>query len=855
MKRFFQGFFGRRSSNKGGGRPKHFLDRVVEYLDLRGLPFRLQCKRIAFASLVSFSALGSVFLLYVLVQIPFLPSVEQLKSYVYELPTTIYDNQGKEVHQFFDKKRELLQENDLPTKVVEALIASEDSRFYDHYGIDPIRILKALWVNVTQFSISQGASTITQQTAKLFFLTPEKSLKRKVNEALLALKLEQNFTKQQILTFYLNQAFFGRQSYGIESAAKTYFNKKAKDLTFAEAATLIGLLPAPSKYSPTVNLARSKERRDIVLAAMEKNGFLTEQEKLYQQSLPIELKLGRTTAQAGVSFYAEEIRRYLIAKYGVDKVMTGGLKVYTAMDANLQYTAQTALEDGLMAIEKRHGYRGPLARGTISDKQQNDLDDAMSNNDYSAKAKVVGQVLDVTPRYARVKLGEGVVGLLNVETAGWAFPYSEKMVYTSQTVQKNLTQVIKTGDYLELRILKELTGTNLPFPSGFADQAFEVELYPTPYHNGAALVVNLKNGYVLALSGGYSFGQSQFNRVTQSRRQIGSAFKPFVYLTALLKGYTTSSILDDSPVVYENLAGGTAWVPKNYGETFTGYMTLRDALVYSKNIPTIKLASDIGIESVINTAKLLGIDTSLYDKNLSIALGSGSASLWELLRAYSVFPNNGDMVDLRMILKVEDRDGRVLESNDLKVQEKVIPSEQAFILNSILQDVNTRGTGGAARGLAFASGGKTGTTNNDSNAWYVGYSPDIIAGVYIGNDSPSITLGKAETGGRAALPIWLRIMQAAAIPRSEFSVPESLERKRVSYRTGKLICDEGSQEGHLDYYIKGTEPTECDRFGIDGLKSVVIQSDEDIGTHAPAENGTASETAQKPAKNALEDQL
>ncbi len=774
-----------------------------------------------------------------------LPSVDELVDYKYNLPTIIYDDQGSQIFEYFDQKRILIDDDKIPKLVKDALIASEDTRFESHFGIDPIRILKAAFVNLINFRIVQGASTITQQTAKLYFLTPEKTLKRKISEILLAIKLEKNFSKEKILGFYLNKAFFGRQSYGIGAAAMSYFNKTPAKLTLAETATLIGLLPAPSRYSPTVNIDAALARRNIVLNAMYKNDYITEDQYNLASAEKLILDINQRSSSSNTSFFTEEVRRYLVNKYGVEKVIKGGLKVYTTLNLRLQNRAQQALQTGLLNIQKRHGYPGPVANiNAVSDSKKDQYEDQIGANEFEANSLVLGRATIVNSINGAIYLGQNACGLVTLESSKWMKPFNSESLYSDAVAIKSLDSVVKSGDYLELKVLRPVNlseagvlGSLQPQCRGFDKANFLVEVAPTPKSNGAILAVNYENGHVLAMSGGYSFGKSQFNRVLQSLRPTGSLFKPIVYLSALSHGYNAASILDDSPISFGNDELNNIWIPKNYSRNFSGLVSFRNALVFSKNIPTVRLASDIGIGAILSTTKQLLIDTKLIPTDLSASLGSGSVNLWEMTRAYTAFATKGVIVDPVFILKVYDRDGVLLEDNYPTFINDSVNSDDAFVIDKILHDVNTRGTGASARALGIPSAGKTGTTNDNSNAWFVGYIPQVIAGVYVGNDDFQTSLGTAETGTRAAQPIWIDFMQAAkTISRAEEeTIPPTITAVDIT-SNGKLYCGVGSTHS-IEYFKLNDAPTVCDSGAASNYGDLTSDEDSDPETSAAPSTG------------------
>lgn len=762
-------------------------------------------------------------LTFLLVWIGKLPDVSTLKDYQYDLSSVVYDINDEPIYEYFDKLTIVMKDDEIPDIVKNALVSAEDTRFYNHFGIDIIRIIKALFVDIMSLSIVQGASTITQQTAKIYFLSPEKTLKRKLTEILIAIKLEKNFTKDHILSLYLNKAFFGFRSYGIAAAAKSYFNKTPAELSIGETATLIGLLPAPSRYSPIIDMQAALERRNLVLRSMHKQGYVEDDILDKILASDIKLNLSNQTLDESSAFFSEEARRYLADKYSKELVNTGGFNVLTTMHPEIQKSAHAALQDGLFELEKRHGYRGPFYRsGEDSNINTEELEKNLANNDYSQGSKVIGKIVYVSKENALAKIGDNIYALITLSDSKWALPYNPEEVFDPEKPLDDLSRPLKLDDYVEIKIMDQLIPQNytkLGIKSDLLKQdiaLFKSIIYPTPYHNGGVLVMNLETGQILAMSGGYSFSKSHFNRATQSYRQLGSALKPFLYAAALENGYTSASILEDSPIIFENVEAEQLWIPRNYSYQFSGYLRLREALVFSKNIPTINLANDIGLSKLFETLTKLKIDTSKTPRDLSAVLGSGSYNLWEIIRAYSVFANKGNMVEPYFIRYIYDKDNKILENNYAQVQPTVIDPRAAFIISDILYDVSRRGTGSRSKVLNFPSAGKTGTTNGNNNAWFIGYAGKIIAGVYVGNDDFRVSMGKLETGARAALPIWINVMREAAKyfdVTTEFVLPNGIVQVDINPNNGKIICQDSAltQTTVKELFLISQIPLDCQK--------------------------------------------
>jgi penicillin-binding protein 1A len=750
----------------------------------------MTAERIRFVGFWLIAAGGSLALLligYLIYLNLTLPTVDRLENPEYSLPTILYDRHGARVKEIFIKRRKLVTYDQIPAHMIQALIAKEDSRFFDHHGIDPLRMLKAAWVNLISLDTVQGASTLTQQTARQFFLTLDKTWARKLSEILLALKIEREFSKQDILTLYLNKVNFG-DAWGVEAAAEYYFDKSVEHLTLSESATLVGLLPAPNRYKPTKNPRLARQQRNLVLQRMREEGFITSEQELAAASEPIVLAEQQDPAGEAVAYYVELVRRQLLAKYGSKNLYEGGLHVYTAMDLQHQLAAHRALFDGLQALDRRRGYRGPDdhidldAFGQVPPEVKEELN---PTGVLKVGRIVRGAVVSVDKQVARIDLG-AEVGEIDWERmkALWTQRLDPAAPGDpSRTVPiRSLADALQPGDLIQVVV----QGQDLY--SG----RFKLDLYQEPEANGAVYSIQPRTGEVLAMVGGWRFGRglgaSEFIRATQAERQPGSAFKPIIYAAAIDEGYSPATILDDSPRVF-TLESGVKHIPKNYDDTYMGRTSLREALYRSRNVPTVQLVDEMGAQKVIEYARKVGFTTPIPAENI-IALGTHSVKLDELVRAFAVFDNGGQLVTPLYILRVEDVNGNVLEEN--KPEAKPVVSEAtAYIVTDILRDV-VRKPGGTAytamTGLNRPAAGKTGTTQDYTDAWYLGFIPQLVAGVYVGYDDPSISLGAAETGSKAAAPIWLDYMRAVerSLPIEPFEQPPTVIAHRVD-NEGRLV--------------------------------------------------------------------
>ena len=800
---------------------------------------------VALAVLVAAAAAVGVALFYALI-LHDLPAINSLQDYRPNLITRVLDVDGNEVASFAKERRIVLPIEQVPKHVVDAFIAAEDGSFYEHTGLDYGGILRAAFTNIVEGRKAQGASTITQQVAKTFLLTPERSYSRKLKDMVLARRIEKALSKNDILYLYLNQIYFGAGAYGIEAAAQTYFGKSARDLQVHEAALIAGLVPRPAEWNPHVDPDTARKKELVVLHRMVEQGLLTQDKHDYWAAQPLAFTKPRWQERdSATAFFVEEVRRYLMEHFGGDEVLTGGLTVHTTLDVAQQIDAWRALRRGLRDHDKRAGYRGPLR--TVPEKDWASVEQQIgtANAALGEPAEELiyqGLVIAVDDASEKVTLALGpqasdraLLALADVNWAGAPDPARDGM---SPRVSK-VSQALHKGDLVQL----EKNGQK-----GWS-------LYQKPATEGALLSVDLEKGELKTVVGGYSFADSEFDRALQSRRQPGSAFKPIVYAAAVAKGFTGATIVHDTAVVYDDDSRGFEWKPENYTEDFYGPITLRTALAKSRNAATIRVLSEIGLAPVQAMAKSLGITTPM-EMNLGLALGNSEVTLAELVRAYTAFATGGRVIDPVFVLDVRDRTGRVLAQNvhllegaempatppvgqggggeesagptDAELQQVMdklreqvenkdaqgvpegfhLDPVDAYLMTDMLRAVVDEGTGTRVKGLGRPVAGKTGTTNDLHDAWFIGYTPELAAGVWVGYDSAR-NLGKNETGGRAAAPIFLDYMKGALSERpvQEFAVPDGVVFARVDRATG-LLAPPGDDNAIFMPFREGNAPTD-----------------------------------------------
>jgi penicillin-binding protein 1A len=685
--------------------------------------------RVLFGLLVLISILVGATAGLLLVYTTDLPQVDALEAYRPSSITELYDDHERVIGSFALQRRVVASYDDFPPVLRDALVSIEDKDFYRHSGINFWRIVGAAYRDIRSGGRLQGASTLTMQLARNLFLSPDRSFHRKVQETMLAIQIERRFTKPQIFTLYANQISLGHGAFGFEAASEFYFSKPARKLTLEEAALLAGLPKGPTLYSPINHPERAQKRRNLVINGMLEDGKITAAEAADARSAPLVLHLAHDPNSLA-PYFVEEIRRYLEGKYGADQVHEGGLKVYTTLDVDLERAANQAVLDGLAAYERRHGWKGHLenvvADAMVLDRYFHpDWDDEPEVNGY-----IHALVTSAGTGIATLKFGRYTAALGQTDVA-WT--------------QHKLADILKTGDVCYVKILA--LGSN---------DAARISLEQDSGAQAALLAIDNATGGIKAMVGGRDFNESKFDRATQAMRQVGSSFKPYVYTTVIDQGASPDDTILDEPISFETPSG--PYSPHNYDEKFEGIITLRRALAQSRNIPALKLANKVGIKTVIDYAGRFGI-TAKLPPYLPVALGSAEIALLEQTSAYSVFPNDGVRVIPRYLTRVTDYEGRVLEEDFPEVKD-VISERTARIMTSMLREVVLHGTGVAAAKLPFPVAGKTGTTNDFTDAWFMGFSPTMTCGVWVGYDEKK-SLGAKETGAHAALPIWMNFMTVA----------------------------------------------------------------------------------------------
>ncbi len=707
-----------------------------------------------------------------------LPDYKKLSYYEPSVLSRVYTDNGELVAEFALEKRLFIPYESIPEKVINSFLSAEDKNFFKHPGVDAKGVTRAVIKNIRNIISNkrlEGASTITQQVAKNFLLTNEVSLKRKIKEAILAFRIEKAFTKKRILELYLNEIYLGQGTYGVASASLEYFDKSVKELDYVESALLAALPKAPSKYNPFKSPELAKKRRNTVLNNLKANGYISGADLKKFLKTEINLKNRKVFLLEEAKSYTEEVRRIVKTDYGFEKLYSQGLSISTPLDPNYQTSALQSLRYGIEEYDRRKGWRGPIAN-------------IFTNENWKEILKKIN--LDPT-------LGWETAQVLNIDlyTAEIKFIKNEKknkifFKNLKWTNKKSFEDLLKVGDLIFLK--KNKKG--------------DWDLKQIPLVNGGIVVMNPYNGEVKALVGGYSYVSSEFNRATQAKRQPGSAFKPIVYAAALESGYLPNSLILDAPFVSEQGAGLKDWKPENYGKKFYGPSTLRKGIEKSRNLMTVRIAQSIGFEKIESISKNLGV----YDKIpelLSVSLGSNETTLLKLSTAYCSFVNGGKKVNPKMIKRIQDRRGKTiynsedrtcsgceifLEKNEplLKILDKrpqVISTETAYQITSMLEGAVKRGTGKKLRNLKVTLAGKTGTTNDNYDAWFMGFTSNLVIGVYIGYDDPK-SLGKYETGSKVALPVFKKFVETALYKEDfkPFKVPQGIYFYPVNYDTGEI---------------------------------------------------------------------
>ncbi len=772
-----------------------------------------------------------------------LPEIPTIDEYRPPIVTEMISSDGQIAGEFFEERRKVLPYDRIPKKVVQAFVASEDQHFFEHSGIDWLGTLRAAVNTYVLRRKIQGGSTITQQTAKAILISTEgfeagtrRSLKRKVREFILSKRLERAFTKEQILWMYLNGVYLGHHSYGVQAAAENYYRKNVEDLTLEEAALIAGLPQAPTRYSPFSRPESAKDRRRYVLRRMFEEGMITAEERTKASQAEVRVFGVDDVFRETSPFYVESVRRRIVDRYGNERLLHDGLRVETAMDLEKQRAAQAAMLKGLMEVDHRQGFYGPAAHVAGDERKalEERLARAWPKGGLQVGSYCVGIVgkVDDKAGAAEVRVGENV-GILPISGMRWARKPNPEVRYPDALISR-VSTALKPGDVVVLRRVdrKELVAREIEIAVGKAKDVPQADLLFTleqdPRLQGALVSVDPWSGYVLAMVGGYDFDASEFNRAFQACRQPGSAFKPIVYSAAIEKlDFTPATILTDAPLVFRDEEN--SWKPQNYGEDFKGDVTLRTAVVNSMNIPAVKtaeaLANKFGIQLLADWAKGLGLTTPVK-LELGSALGSSCVNLWELTNVYALFARFGEKRPSTFVKRVLDRDGNVLEDHAdwrdpwvplesrlaagfaevTRPRERAMDEKTAYIMVRLMREVATVGTGARAAALGKPAAGKTGTTNDSFDTWFMGFTHDLATGVWLGYDVNVTPLGRYETGGHAALPIWLDYSKAALDGREqpEFVAPEGIVEVKIDPETGKPVPLDA--RGVMEPFKLGTEP-------------------------------------------------
>jgi len=807
------------------------------------------CQAFLFVALTGMTAAGVAAVAVYVAFSPGLVQAPRVADYHPPIVTEVFTLEGVLAGEFYRERRKVVAYERIPKRLVQAFVASEDSQFFDHFGVDVLGMTRAAYKTamrkVSGTGSIQGGSTLTQQTAKALMIHSEgyraataKTLKRKLREAILAFRLEAALSKEEILYLYLNNVYLGHHSYGIQSAAENYFRKSLAELSLAEMTLLAGLPQAPSKYSPFRNPEAAKRRRAYVLRRMFEEGMISAQERKGAEEAPIEVHAVENVFHEFAPYYTEEVRRYVVERWGNPVLLEGGLKVFTAMDAEKQRIAQDAVLKELLAVDKRQGYRGPVMRVEDSNTQRQ-LDEnvkkVLAGAAFKENALYIGRVVSMAGngRWAKVKMGEEL-GMLPLEGMRWARKLNPDQ-YHPRALISRVDTALRLQDVVVVRAVTEKSLFEAEAPRELLEAARGtktwLQLEQEPDLQTALISIDPHRRYIVAMVGGYDFDANEFNRAFQACRQPGSSFKPFVYAAAMEQlRWTQATILVDSPIVYDDLENETRWKPANYGQDFVGDVVLRSALALSMNIPAVKTFIAVGIQPMEEWNARFGFSTPL-NTDFSAALGSSCVKPIELANAYAVFNNGGLKAPSWMVRKIEDRFGRTLEDHTayddawaplkdriaagyaalFEEGERVLSKETAFLTTDLLRTAVREGTGAPAQALRKPAAGKTGTTNDSFDAWFAGFTKDLVTVVWVGYDLNKHPLGRYETGGRAALPLWVSYMRGAleGHPQAEFEPSPGLNlvRLRIDKSNGMLASSGTAPRNAADmYFVKGTEP-------------------------------------------------
>jgi penicillin-binding protein 1A len=716
-----------------------------------------------------------------------LPLISTLDDYAPNAITRVYASNGETLGEFATERRLVISYDEISPYLRNAIISAEDKDFNNHFGLSVSAMLVRLTSDLLRRRMVAGASTLTMQLARnLFadevgFTLGDKSPERKIKEILVAIQIEKRYTKREILTLYCNQMIFGHGTYGVEAAARLYFGKRAKDVTLEEAAMIAGIIQTPARQSPYVNRGAAKFRRDYTLQQMADNGYITQEQADASKKTPIVTRGQPQPVRSVAPFFTEEVRKYLEQKYGAKALYESGLSVQTGIDIRLQRAANRAVDRGLRLVDKRRGYRRdkPNVAGqgqNIETFRHERWSQPISQDDI-----IPAVVMNVSPTSARVRIGQQIAELRG-DGIAWG--------------RRAPPALFKVGDLIDVLVTQ----------MDDSGKITSVSLEQSPLVEGALVAIDNRTGQIRAMVGGFSFDRSKFNRATQARRQVGSLFKPIVYTAAIDRGYTPASVIVDEPVSYEPGPGQPPYQPRNYDGKYEGNVTLRHALEESRNVPAVKMMDALTPQQVIAYARRFGLESKL-EPFLSLALGAADMTLLDMTSAYSVFPNGGVRMRPYSVLKISDRGGNLLEESRPDPQD-AIRADTAFVMTNLLRGVVQRGTAASAGKLGWPLGGKTGTTDDYGDAWFIGFDPDITVGVWVGHDERK-PIGHNETGAMAALPIWIEFMRAYLETRDPKNPPEFTPPGNIVFVPVNAASGEVSEEGATginEAFISGTQP-------------------------------------------------
>ncbi|HAT1866736.1 TPA: penicillin-binding protein 1A [Legionella pneumophila] len=746
---------------------------------------------------------GSLLYLYLESQ---LPNVDSLKTVQLQVPLQIFSKEGLLIQEYGEKKRIPVTYDEIPPTLIHALIATEDQRFFEHPGVDVMGLGRAAVSMLKTGTKSQGGSTITMQVARNFFLSRKKTFLRKFNEIMLAIKIDRELSKEKILELYLNRVYLGNRAYGVGAAAMVYFGKSLKDLNLAELAMIAGLPQAPSTQNPIANPLAAKKRRDHVLERLLEEHYINEEQYQNAVNQPITAKYHGTNIEVKAPYVAEMIRQSLYDNFGPE-AYTKGYKVYTTIDGKLQNTANEVVEKNLIAYDHRHGYRGPIANIGEKDSQSPKIRQKYLRQYPELNSLTPAVVTEVREKEATAALQNGQIIIIPWEGMSWARPALKRGGWVGKSPTK-AQQVVAAGDIIYVHSTEK-----------------SWQLAQIPEAESAMVAMNPKNGAIEVLVGGFNFSKSKFNRATQSSRQPGSSFKPFVYAAALNNGYNLATLINDAPIVVDDPSQPNLWRPHNVNLKFNGPTRLKQALVQSKNLVSIRILDDIGIDYTIDFLTRFGFNKKSLPRALSLALGSLSISPMDLTTAYAVFANGGYKVEPYLIDHITDADGKILlqakpsivcdpcdkdKVDASTLAPRVISEDIAFLMNTALRDVIQHGTGRAARVLNRQDiAGKTGTTNDQVDAWFAGFNPNLVVTTWIGFDNPK---SLHEYAANLALPLWIDFMKVALKdkPEVELKQPENVIAVRIDPVSG-LLAKPNQENGIIEYFRQNEVPSEEDQ--------------------------------------------